>query len=84
MFSHRIETHVEQAEISPKPGVPIIDVIRHGQTEYKEGRQKSFRFDPQASDFALDAEHLDLTEQGIKEIEQATEQIVERADKNNE
>jgi len=74
---------LEQREKELEPEV-IIDFIRHGTTKYKEMMDPNFRFDPAASDFKLDEKHLDLTEPGIKEIEEAADQLVEVIDQDNE
>lgn len=85
-FIHSIEA-VNDREIEPgepDAGVPVIDVIRHGQTEYKELKDPGFRFDPGAEDFALDAEHLDLTEEGIASVRETAQTLEERIEKERE
>lgn len=64
--------------------VPIIDVVRHGPTEYKELRNKDFKFDPTARDFALDEKHLDLTAEGINSIHETANQLISRINKEKE
>lgn len=64
--------------------MPIIDVVRHGPTDYRELRDEKFTFDPDAADFALDAEHLDLTEKGIRKITETAERLAGMIDKDNE
>lgn len=74
--SYTIEKAAEKKEREPNNDVPIIDVVRHGKTDYKELNDASFKFDPDAPDFLLDSEHLDLTEAGIQDVKRSAEQIV--------
>lgn len=64
--------------------IPVIDIIRHGKTDYKELNDPDYRLNPEAPDFKLDPEHLDLNEQGIREIEKTAEQLLGMIDKDNE
>lgn len=66
------------------PIVPTIDIIRHGETKYKELQDESFKFDPESPDFSLDAEHLDLTDEGIENIYSTAENLASTIDKDNE
>jgi broad specificity phosphatase PhoE len=77
-------TLTETRETEPDFKVPIIDIVRHGQTNYKELTTPSFVFKSEIVRENLDPEHLDLTEEGIKEILEAAEQIEQRLDKQNE
>jgi len=76
-----LESGVEQ---EPNPHVPIIDIVRHGRTKYKELTDPSFQFNPEADDFKLDPEHLDLTAEGIEDEINAAHQLLEQIDKENE
>jgi len=71
-------------EKEPHFKVPIIDIFRHGETEYKELADPNFMLNPDAPGFALDAEHLDLTEEGIRNIQEAAEQLALIIDKEKE
>lgn len=74
----------EAEEQEPDIKVPIIDIVRHGKTEYKELQNIGFKFDPESKDFKLDTDHLDLTEKGIKGIIETAEQLETAIDKDNE
>lgn len=63
---------------------PIVDIVRHGLTDYKELKDPAFVFDPQSEGFKLDAEHLDLTEEGIEDIRETAMQLEGIIDKENE
>lgn len=64
--------------------IPIIDIIRHGQTDYKELRDPNFKFNPEDKDFKLDAEHLDLTPEGITNILKTGELLAGQINKDQE
>lgn len=81
---YKVEKTSESKEREPDIRVPIIDVIRHGKTDYKELQDIGFEFDPDSEDFKLDTEHLDLNEKGIKEIIETAEQLEGVIDKDNE
>jgi broad specificity phosphatase PhoE len=85
-YVHSVEPaddrNTESAE--QDPGVPVIDVVRHGHTTYKELTDPNFRFDPGAEGFALDVEHLDLTEEGIASVEETARTMAERIDREHE
>lgn len=85
-YIHSVESANEQGRESVESGshVPIIDVIRHGQTTYKELTDPSFRFDPNAEGFTFDPEHLDLTEEGIINVEETARTLGERIDSEHE
>ena len=88
----------EQAssKIEQESDVPIIDIIRHGETDYKQGRNAepadSFDFESRkkkllntkTAGFALDSEHLDLTNQGIVTIKETARELVGIIDKKHE
>lgn len=82
--SLHVEPSVETPETERDVRVPTIDIVRHGQTEYKELKDPSFAFNPDAPDFKLDAEHLDLTEEGIRNIYETAQQLVTAIDKEHE
>lgn len=81
---YKIEKTSEKKEREPNIRVPIIDIIRHGETEYKELQDIGFKFDPELKDFKLDTEHLDLSDEGIKGIIETAEQLENVIDKDNE
>jgi hypothetical protein len=81
---YHVEAGVEFREKERDPRVPIINIVRHGETDYKELNDPTFKFDPEAPEFKLDAEHLDLTEEGIKNILETAQQLVATIDKENE
>ena len=64
--------------------VAIVDVIRHGSSDYKELIDESFRLDPSDPEFKLDEEHLDLNQKGIKQILETAEQLATLIDKEKE
>jgi len=64
--------------------VPVIDIIRHGETEYKELTNPNFKFKPEDPDFKLDQKHLDLSLEGIENILKTAKNIESRIDKENE
>ncbi|MDZ7798161.1 MAG: phosphoglycerate mutase family protein [Patescibacteria group bacterium] len=64
--------------------IPIINIVRHGQTDYKELKNPDFKFDPEDPDFKLDPECLDLNQTGIKEIEQVGDKLANEIDKDKE
>ncbi|OGI68202.1 hypothetical protein A3A05_01345 [Candidatus Nomurabacteria bacterium RIFCSPLOWO2_01_FULL_41_12] len=73
---------VEQA-----PNVPIIDIIRHGDTDYKQGRGDDYKraqLNTSFPGFKLDSEHLDLTRGGIITMKEAALQLVNIIDRANE
>lgn len=75
-----IERNKEQIKIKE----PIIDIIRHGRTKYKEALDKSFKFDTKSNDFGLTPEKLDLTSEGIIDLENTANQLLDLIDKENE
>jgi len=85
-FEERINANrsIEKREKESTFEVPTIDIVRHGETEYKELSNPNFKLDTDAPDFALDAKHLDLTEEGIKNLYETAEQLASRIDKENE
>ncbi|MBU1036521.1 hypothetical protein KKF32_00615 [Patescibacteria group bacterium] len=83
-MKERESTQTETRETEPNLKTPIIDIVRHGSTDYKELTNSDFEFNPDSPDFKLNAEHLDLTKEGIKEILEAAQQIEQRIDKQNE
>ena len=79
-----IERTNEKKDGEPDRDVSIIDIIRHGETDYKEMTDPNFKFDPKSADFKLDAEHLDLNEKGIANIIQSAHDLAGKIDKENE
>lgn len=82
--SYEMRISKEKKEIEPRPEVPIINIIRHGATDYKELQNPDFTFDPNDPSFEFDTEHLDLNEQGIQDILETAEQMGNIIDKDNE
>ena len=74
----------EQKEREIPLNVPVINIIRHGETSYKEFQDSHFTINPNSPDFKLDSEHLDLTEEGINNIRETAEQIAKTIDKEKE
>ncbi|KKT00847.1 MAG: hypothetical protein UW07_C0010G0031 [Candidatus Nomurabacteria bacterium GW2011_GWF2_43_8] len=65
------------------PNVPIIDIIRHGETERKQnqaGFHEASILDTSSPDFKLDSEHLDLDDEGIASIEESASQLTDLID----
>jgi len=81
---YHVEPGIESREKERDLRVPIIDIVRHGQTDYKELKDPNFTFNPKAPDFRLDAAHLDLTEEGIRNILETAQQLVSTIDKEHE
>jgi len=75
------ENNIEQ-EIPPE--MVTIDVVRHGETAYKELNDPHFVFDPTQEGFELTSDYLDLTKEGIKNIKESAEELAKRIDSNNE
>ena len=86
----------KQEKFEQEADVPIIDIIRHGNTKYRENRQKQSKelgspldvepldFNPKAHGFKLDEERLDITDTGIGEINDAADQLEKLIDKKKE
>ena len=79
----------KREDFEQEADVPIIDIIRHTETEYKENPKKVFpppkeTLDVNAPGFALDEDHLDLTERGIEQMRETAQQLDEMIDKKNE
>lgn len=73
---------VEQA-----PNVPIIDIIRHGETEYKQREGGGYIEEPlntSSPDFELNSHYLDLTDKGIDTMKNTADQLAKMIDKDNE
>ncbi len=81
---YTIEPIPEHRETESNAGVPTLDVVRHGKTAYKELKDPDFKFDPDAEDFALDADHLDLTPEGIEDIKRMAARLADRIDPERE
>src|SRR3989344_5306098 len=80
----KVEPH-PSGDIEQAPDVPIIDVIRHGDTAYKHGQNaKRELLDTHSPDFELSSQHLDLTDEGIRTIEHTARDLVGMIDKDNE
>lgn len=74
----------EQKEnIDSAPIVPIIDIVRHGETDYKE-LSEGFVLPVDDAGFALDSEHLDLTDAGIENIRDTGRVLSEVIDRDRE
>ena len=83
-FNYDYKQVESQQEIEQNSNIPIINIIRHGKTNYKQNLDANFKFDPDDPDFKLDAKHLDLNEEGIKGIQETAEQLEGLIDKENE
>ncbi len=67
------------------PGkLPIIDVVRHGETGYEELKDPEFKLETEGQGYGLNPESLDLTPEGIRNIENTAKNIVSNMDKQNE
>ncbi|MFZ1720812.1 MAG: phosphoglycerate mutase family protein [Candidatus Moraniibacteriota bacterium] len=78
-------SNVERDPREERPiDAPIVDIVRHGETEYKEMLDKDFVFDPNQEGFALTPEYLDLTSDGIENIRRAAGQLIAAIDLQNE
>lgn len=65
-----------------EPDVPIITMVRHGESQRKYGCYSRLNTNKQG--FKLDERHLDLTEQGITDIQTAIVQLTGLIDKDKE
>ncbi len=74
---------VPNEEIVQEHDVPIIDIIRHGETRYKEWN-RLWKMDTHSPGFTLDSEHLDLTDEGIETIRKTIRQLATHIDKDHE
>ncbi len=83
-YTYRIEPTGGQESVESVEDVPIIDIVRHGPTEYKELGETPFEFNPGAKDFALDDTHLDLTKEGIELVRETGKQLAGRIDRTKE
>jgi broad specificity phosphatase PhoE len=62
----------------------IVDIIRHGETTYKELTDRDFAVDAGAEDFSFKPEKLDLTEEGVENIYDTAKKLASMIDRNNE
>lgn len=74
----------EKKEFEQEPNVPIIDIVRHGETDYKELIDSGFEYTIDHPAIPLDVEHLDLNEEGIATIQETARTIESISDKDNE
>jgi broad specificity phosphatase PhoE len=81
---YNIRPDVESKEHENISEIPIIDIIRHGSTDYKELKDSGYILEPGNPDFKLDTQHLDLNEQGIQEIKETANQFEKIIDKDKE
>ena len=80
-------TEKTDSKFEQSPNIPIIDVIRHGETERKQNRARFHEapvLDVDNPDFKLNTEHLDLKEEGIASIKTSADQLVDLIDKEKE
>jgi len=85
MNMEKIINTAEQKERSEQViKLPIIDIVRHGKSKYKEYFDKEFKFDQSADDFSLSPDSLDITKEGIEELEETARQIENLINKENE
>mgnify|MGYP001567408892 CR=1 FL=1 len=74
-------------ELKQESNVPIIDIIRHGETKRKQdhfGFHKATLLNINNPDFKLSTGHLDLDEEGITNIEASAQQLIDLIDIENE
>lgn len=83
-ISRQFESAKAEGESEPFYPTPIIDIIRHGETEYKELQDRDFKLDVDTPDFEASEEKLDLTEEGIKNIYETANKLASIIDKENE
>lgn len=74
----------ESNEFTQDDNVPIIDIVRHGASDYKELRDSRFEYSPNNENFKLDLDHLDINKEGMDQILETAEQIENISDKDNE
>ncbi len=75
------------SKLEQKYNVPIVDVIRHGETKRKQdfaSFHDASLLDVDNSGFKLDAEHLDLDDKGIAGIEVTANQLADLINKEKE
>jgi broad specificity phosphatase PhoE len=84
-FEHYTSEKISRPEsFEQDPDVPIIDIVRHGESQYRQilgghpdnesgATIKPLDFNPDVTDFRLDSEHLDLTEAGIQTVRETAE-----------
>lgn len=78
--------------LEQEPDVPIIDFVRHAETEYKQGEYKKERdgsykrelLDTSSTGFALDSEHMDLNTEGITTMQETARVLLGMVDKEKE
>ncbi|PIR82997.1 hypothetical protein COU19_02950 [Candidatus Kaiserbacteria bacterium CG10_big_fil_rev_8_21_14_0_10_56_12] len=84
-YRYSIERKEDTSESVEGPReIPIIDIVRHGPTTYKELADPHFVFNPSAEAFALTSEYLDLTAEGIDIIRETGRQLATRIDREHE
>ncbi len=79
-----IESDSNREAQERQPHIPVINIVRHGETEYRELTNPDLTFDPTQESFALTPEHLDLTKEGINSIRETAEQLEKEIDKERE
>lgn len=75
---------IQGREKEPNFDVPTIDIIRHGDTDYKELQKSGFKINLDDPNFKLDPEHLDLNEKGIQAVRETAEHLADKIDKDKE
>jgi broad specificity phosphatase PhoE len=90
-MKEKIETYANRKVENPdwenaedNINIPVIDIVRHGETDYKELLDPDFKFNPRGESFKLDEEHLDLNSEGIRNILRTAEKMEQRIDKEKE
>ena len=74
-----------EKKFEQEPNVPIIDIIRHGETNYLQrmGNVRP-RVNVNEPSFALNDTHLDLTREGIEGLKRSAGILAESINKNQE
>lgn len=78
---------LDPTKVEQKEAVPVIDIIRHGETDYKYGKMYEYsgrKLDTKTPEFALTEEYLDLNREGILTIRESVQILLGRIDKENE
>jgi hypothetical protein len=86
------KTERNEAGMEQMSDVPIIDFVRHAETDYKQGEYKFGRIvqhkrqmlNPNFPGFALNSEYLDLSPEGISTMQETGIELLRLIDKDNE
>jgi hypothetical protein len=83
-MNESFEMNSPEKEKEPVIEASVIDVVRHGETAYKELADPGFHIDAEADGFSFNADSLDLTEEGIKNIYDTAKRLASLIDRDNE